>query len=63
MSLKYFHIFFMTLCILFSLGIGGWSFTRPDTFWLGVGLVLLGVLLVFYTIYFVKKMKKAGVYS
>jgi predicted benzoate:H+ symporter BenE len=63
MSLKFFHIFFMTVCILFSLGTAVWCFTQPGLSLLGIGLAVLGILLVGYTIYFVKKMKKAGHYS
>jgi len=63
MSLKFFHLFFMTVCILFCLATSVWCFTQAGMSLLGVGLAVLGILLVFYTIYFVRKMKKAGHYS
>ena len=64
MSLKAFHIFFIGLASLMSLGCGVWGFRQyssPDPrswhLWFGVGGVLLFVALVIYGWSFLKKMK------
>ncbi|NNE92530.1 MAG: hypothetical protein HKN23_12860 [Verrucomicrobiales bacterium] len=61
MSLKKFHLLFIVLAILTCLGFGAWALLvegLPDNFrvmgWISAGL---GVLLVGYGIYFVRKAK------
>ena len=66
MDLKHFHLLFMAVAIISSLGIGIWSFSVSGTessslyLWLGVFFSGLGLVLVFYTILFVRKMKREG---
>ena len=67
MSLKTFHLVFVTLLTLLSFGFAAWGFlayagadgTMKD---LSVGLtgVAAGVLVIFYGVYFLKKLKRIG---
>ena len=66
MSLKAFHVMFITLSILLCLGIGGWgvySFISDSN---DVGIVvavfflLLGLGLVIYELKFINKFKHVG---
>ena len=69
MSIKHFHIFFMSICILFFLGFGGWGFLHSnggeDSSMLSLGILftVLGVALIGYLSYFIKKIKKEGLDS
>lgn len=64
MSLKAFHIVFISASILLALGIGGWALnnysssvgTRGDLF-AGVGSLAAAVALAIYGVYFLKKLK------
>ncbi len=64
MSLKAFHIVFISASILLTLGIGGWALnnyfsvggTRGDLF-AGLGSVAAAVALGIYGVYFLKKLK------
>ena len=64
MSLKAFHIVFISASILLALGIGGWALnnysspggTRGDLL-SGVGSLVAAVVLAIYGVYFLKKLK------
>ena len=66
MSLKAFHVFFITLSILLSIGVGGWGIDSfvSDASSLGliVGLffILLAAGLVYYETKFIRKFKHVG---
>jgi hypothetical protein len=63
MSLKAFHIFFITISVLLCLGFGAWcissDYTHGRTAYAIAGYISfgLGVLLVLYEIVFLKKFK------
>ena len=57
MSLKAFHLIFVTLMTALSFGFSVWSFTN-DYPLLGVAGVGVAVLVIFYGFYFLKKLKK-----
>ena len=64
MSLRVFHLFFITLATLLSFGFGGWSYENYQVqktgldLWLAIGGGAVGVALIVYGIWFVKKSKK-----
>lgn len=64
MSLKYFHLFLITLATLLTLGFAAWCFkmqSEPDplpTFWVGVFSAVIGVALPIYAIWFLRKTKR-----
>jgi len=64
MSLKAFHIFFICLSILLSVGLGGWGVSRyaseGDLGWLALGVVffLTGFALLVYGRSFLRKMRE-----
>ncbi|HEX9659808.1 MAG TPA: hypothetical protein VGA18_05875 [Rhodothermales bacterium] len=66
MSLKSFHIFFIVVSILTTLGFGLWTvvrFSQGDAsanLWLGVISVIAGVFLIWYGFRFFKKLKQLG---
>lgn len=66
MSLKSFHIFFIVVSTLTTLGFGLWTVTRyvqgdaSASLWLGVLSLVAGVLLIWYGIRFFKKLKQLG---
>lgn len=64
MSLKAFHIFFISLATLMSLACGVWALkaygaedSRAWQLWFGIGALLVSVSLVVYGRSFLKKMK------
>ena len=63
MSLKAFHLFFISISVLLSLAVGGWGIqsylTNSDDVGILVGLffILLGIGLVFYEMRFIRKFK------
>ena len=57
MSLKAFHLIFVTLLTSLSFGFAVWAFNAGDL-WLGVSGIIAGILVVIYGIYFLKKLKK-----
>lgn len=57
MSLKAFHLIFVTLLTLLSLGFACWAFASGKII-LGIGGIVAAILVVFYGIYFLKKLKK-----
>jgi hypothetical protein len=64
MSLKAFHIFFITISVLLCLGFGAWcissDYTHGRAAYVIAGYISfgLGVLLVLYEIMFIKKFKE-----
>jgi len=59
MSLKAFHLIFVTLLTALSFGCAGWAFAGGNTLW-GAAALGSGVLVIVYGIYFLKKLKKVG---
>jgi hypothetical protein len=57
MSLKAFHLIFVTLLTALSFGFAAWAFNaeRPG---FGVGGIAAGILIIIYGYYFLKKLKK-----
>jgi hypothetical protein len=55
MSLKGFHIFFIVLSILLSIGCAAWSFVNGVALAFGIGSCVTAVGLIAYGIYFVRK--------
>lgn len=66
MSLKSFHIFFIVVSTLTTLGFGLWTISRhvqgdaTASLWLGLLSLFAGVLLIWYGIRFFKKLKQLG---
>ena len=64
MSLKSFHIFFIVVSTLTTLGFGLWTvvrFSQGDAsanLWLGVISLIAGVFLIWYGFRFFKKLKQ-----
>lgn len=56
MSLKAFHLIFVTLLTSLSFGCAAWAFQSGSVFW-GVSGILAGILVIGYGIYFLKKLK------
>ena len=57
MSLKAFHLIFVTLLTALSFGCAAWAFTAGWTL-LGALAVATGILVIIYGVYFLKKLKK-----
>ena len=57
MSLKAFHLVFVTLLTSLSFGCAAWAFQAGAPFW-GVTGLAAGVLVIVYGIYFLKKLKQ-----
>ncbi len=63
MSLKAFHVFFISVSILTAFGFGVWGisshFAQPNVWYLlmGVVSVVIGVALIVYGVYFLQKFK------
>jgi len=58
MSLKSFHILFIILAILLSMGCAWWSFSNGVAFGFGLGSCAVAVGLVIYGYFFLKKARK-----
>ena len=57
MSLKAFHLIFVTLLTALSFGFAAWAFcTEHPGF--GVAGIVTGILVIIYGVYFLKKLKK-----
>jgi hypothetical protein len=56
MSLKAFHLIFVTLLTALSFGCAAWAFMSGNTLW-GVLGVVAGILVIVYGVYFLKKLK------
>jgi len=57
MSLKAFHLIFVTSLTLLSLGFSAWAFAS-DKIIFGIAGIVVGILVIIYGIYFLKKLKK-----
>jgi hypothetical protein len=57
MSLKAFHLIFVTLLTTLSFGCAMWAFIAGRPFF-GLAGIAAGILVVIYGIYFLKKLKK-----
>jgi hypothetical protein len=57
MSLKAFHLIFVTLLTALSFGFAAWAFSTEHP-WFGVSGVAAGILVIVYGVYFLKKLKK-----
>ena len=67
MSLKAFHVVFITVASAFCFAFGVWmlrDFRGPEgsagDLWLGVGSLIAGISLVIYERYFLKKLKNVS---
>ena len=59
MSLKAFHLIFVTLLTSLSFGCAAWAFQADRPFW-GVTGVVVGIFVIVYGIYFLKKLKNVS---
>jgi hypothetical protein len=57
MSLKAVHLIFVTLLTALSFGFAGWAFAAGRIVF-GIAGVAVGILVIFYGFYFLKKLKK-----
>ncbi len=57
MSLKAFHLIFVSMMTALALGFGIWGFVNQLP-WLGLASLGVAGLVVFYGFYFLKKLKK-----
>jgi hypothetical protein len=57
MSLKAFHLIFVTLLTGLAFGCAAWAFAAGHPFF-GGAAVATGILVIIYGIYFLKKLKK-----
>ena len=57
MSLKAFHLLFVTLLTSLAFGCDAWAFQAGSPVW-GVTSVAAGILVIVYGVYFLKKLKK-----
>ena len=57
MSLKAFHLIFVTLLTTLSFGFSAWAFFSGKNVFGALGIVA-GILVIIYGIYFLKKLKK-----
>jgi hypothetical protein len=57
MSLKAFHLIFVTLLTTLSFGCAAWAFTDGRPVFGGIAAVI-GILVIIYGVYFLKKLKK-----
>ena len=57
MSLKAVHLIFVSLLTLLAFGSAGWAFSADKPVF-GIGGIVAGFLVIFYGIYFLKKLKK-----
>ena len=59
MSLKAFHLLFVTLLTALAFGCAAWAFHLGSGLW-GVTGITAGVLVIVYGVYFLKKLKHIG---
>ena len=59
MSLKAFHLVFVTLLTALSFGCAAWAFKTGSVLW-GVTAASTGVLVIVYGVYFLKKLKNVS---
>ncbi len=67
MSLKAFHLIFVTAATALAVGCGVWGLKdywspdgQPVHLWFGIGSFAAAALLVLYERYFLRKLKKVG---
>jgi len=64
MSLIYFHIFLISVAVLFSFGVGFWGFDSYASsqaaadLWTGIGSIVFAFLLICYLFVFLKRIRK-----
>ncbi|HUA68032.1 MAG TPA: hypothetical protein VMA13_05745 [Candidatus Saccharimonadales bacterium] len=59
MSLKAVHLVFVSLLTTLAFGCATWAFSAGKL-WFGVGGIIAGILVIFYGVYFLKKLKKVS---
>ena len=59
MSLKAFHLIFVSLLTALSFGCAAWAFAA-NRLAFGMGGILAGILVIVYGIYFLKKLKNVS---
>ena len=59
MSLKAFHLIFVTLLTGLSFGCAAWAFQTGNPLW-GLVAVAAGIFVIVYGIYFLKKLKNVS---
>jgi len=59
MSLKAFHLIFVTLLTTLSFGFAAWSFMTDKPLF-GLSGIAAGILVIIYGVYFLKKLKKVS---
>ncbi len=59
MSLKAFHLIFVTLLTALSFGCAAWAFQSGSALW-GAAGIAAGILVIIYGIYFLKKLRKTS---
>jgi len=59
MSLKAVHLIFVSLLTTLAFGFAGWAFSVGDIIFGACGIVV-GILVICYGIYFLKKLKKVS---
>ena len=57
MSLKAFHLIFVTLLTALSFGCAAWAFSTGNSFG-GVTGIVAGISAIIYGVYFLKKLKR-----
>ena len=57
MSLKTFHLIFISIAVLLCLGFGGWCFQQNTYTAYGIGSLVCAVALVVYEVIFFKRVK------
>jgi hypothetical protein len=57
MSLKAFHLIFVTLLTTLSFGCAAWAFAVGNVLF-GAAAVATGIMVIIYGVYFLKKLKK-----
>lgn len=62
MSLRIFHIVFIILSILLTIGFGIWGVVQNEGLFLSLGIIsfVIGILLVFYLVKIVRKFKEVN---
>jgi hypothetical protein len=58
MSLKAFHVFFISVAVLLCLGFGVWCLRQTGYLAMGIGSFVVAVGLVCYEIVFLRKLSK-----
>jgi len=59
MSLKAFHLIFVTLLTTLSFACAAWAFVAGNAFW-GAAGIAAGIFVIVYGIYFLKKLKNVS---